>query len=82
MRDDVLTSLLERVIADESFRRAARENLEPTLREHGYELTEEELGAVRLMQAQTVGLSDEQLTERLTAIARDGVGGDVVAHGG
>jgi hypothetical protein len=81
MRDDVLTSLVERALADESFRRAARENLEPTLREHGYDLSEEELQAVRLMQAQTADWSDEQLTRQLTTMAREGVDADVVAHG-
>jgi hypothetical protein len=80
MRDDVLTSLVERALADEDFRRAARENLEPTLREHGYDLSDEEMAAVRLMQAQTAGWSDEQLTGQLTTMARDGVDGEVVAH--
>lgn len=80
MRDDVLTSLVERALADESFRRAARENLEPTLQEHGYDLSEEELDAVRLMQAQTADWSDEQLTEQLTTMAREGVDAEVVAH--
>lgn len=81
MRDDILTSLVERALADEDFRRAARTNLEPTLREHGYDLTDDELGAVRVMQAQTADWSDEQLTASLAAMARDGVDGEVVAHG-
>ena len=81
MRDEILTSLAERALADEDFRRAARENLEPTLREHGYDLTDEELDAIRLMQAQTAGWSDEQLTAQLTVMAREGVDADVVAHG-
>jgi hypothetical protein len=80
MRDDVLTSLVERALADDEFRQAARADLEPTLARYGYDLTGEELDAVRLMQAQTADLSDEQLTEQLEAMARDGVAGDVVAH--
>jgi hypothetical protein len=81
MRDDVLTSLVERALADEDFRRSARENLEPTLREHGYELSDDELQAVRLMQAQTAGWSDEQVSEQLRVMAEEGVDGEVVAHG-
>jgi hypothetical protein len=81
MRDDVLTSLAERALADEEFRRAARENLEPTLREHGFDLNDEELAAIRLMQAQTAGWTDAQLKEQLTVMAREGMEGDVVAHG-
>ena len=50
--------------------------------QHGYELTDEELDAVRLMQAQTADLSDEQLTEQLEAMSKNGLAGDVVAHGG
>jgi hypothetical protein len=80
MRDDVLTSLVERALADESFRNAARTSLEPTLREYGYDLTDDELGAVRLMQAQTADWSDEQLMEQLTTMAREGVDAEVVAH--
>jgi hypothetical protein len=80
MRDEVLTSLVERALRDGEFRQAARADLEPTLAQHGFDLTDEELDAVRLMQAQTADLSDEQLTEQLAAMARDGVAGDVVAH--
>ena len=80
MRDDVLTSLVERALADDDFRRAARDNLEPTLREHGYDLTNDELDALRLMQAQTADWSDEQLTEQLATMAREGVDAEVVAH--
>jgi hypothetical protein len=80
MRDDVLTSLVERALADEDFRRSARDNLEPTLREHGYDLTNDELDALRLMQAQTADWSDEQLTEQLATMAREGVDAEVVAH--
>jgi hypothetical protein len=81
VRDDVLTSLVDRALTDEQFRQAARADLEPTLAQHGYNLTDEELDAVRLMQAQTADLSDEQVTEQLAAMAKDGVSGDVVAHG-
>jgi hypothetical protein len=81
MRDEVLTSLVERALADEQFRQAARSDLEPTLAQHGYDLTDEELDAVRLMQAQTADLSDEQVIAQLEAMVRDGVAGDVVAHG-
>jgi hypothetical protein len=81
MRDEILTSLAERALADEDFRRAARENLEPTLRGHGYDLSDEELDAIRLMQAQTAGWSDEQVTAQLTVMAHEGVDADVVAHG-
>jgi hypothetical protein len=81
VRDEVLTSLVERALTDQEFRQAARSDLEPILAQHGYELTDEELDAVRLMQAQTADLSDEQLTEQLQAMSRDGVAGDVVAHG-
>jgi hypothetical protein len=81
MRDEVLTSLVEQALTDGEFRQAARADLEPTLARYGYELTGEELDAVRLMQAQTADLSDEQVTQQLEAMARDGVTGDVVAHG-
>lgn len=80
MRDDVLTSLAERASTDEAFRRAAIADLEPTLSRYGYDLSGEELDSVRLLHAQAAALSDEELTERLRAMARDGVAGDVVAH--
>jgi Ribosomally synthesized peptide prototyped by Frankia Franean1_4349. len=81
MRDDILTSLVERALKDENFRQAARADLEGTLQQHGYDVTEDELQALRVMQAQTADWSDAELTERLSVMAREGVDADVVAHG-
>jgi hypothetical protein len=80
MRDEVLTSLVERALTDAEFRQGARADLEPTLARYGYELSGEELDAVRLMQAQTADLSDEQLTDQLHAMAKNGIDAEVVAH--
>ncbi len=47
MRDEVLMELVDRAMNDQEFRRKAQEDPEGTLKEYGYELTEEEMAAVK-----------------------------------
>ena len=72
IRDDVLLSLVDHAMGDEDFRRKAQVNLDATLKEHGYNLTEEELGAVRDFHSQVVGLSDHELREQVADARRLG----------
>jgi hypothetical protein len=72
MRDEVLMSLVDRAMSDEEFRRRASEDLEGTLRDYGYELTEEELGAVREFHGQVAGKTDEELVAAVADARRQG----------
>jgi len=73
MRDEVMMELVDRAMSDQRFRDRARTDLEETLSEHGYELTPEELGAVREFQLQTTGMSEEEVDRALAQNAA-GVG--------
>jgi hypothetical protein len=68
-----LGELVERARTDKEFRANAVRDLEGTLTANGYELSEDELEAVRLFHARAVELSDEELEEELV--------GDVMGHG-
>ena len=65
MRDEVLMELVDRAVDDEEFRTRARQDPEGTLREYGFELTDEELRAVRDFQRATEGLSDDDVVEAI-----------------
>jgi hypothetical protein len=66
MRDDVLIRLTDRVMTDAGFRSRARADLDGALRAEGFDLTDEELAAVREFHRQTADLSDAELTAALT----------------
>jgi Ribosomally synthesized peptide prototyped by Frankia Franean1_4349. len=70
MRDEVLMDLVDRALSDEEFRSRAKDDPEGTLAAYGYELTDEELGAVKEFQSQVAGLSDEELEQALASGAR------------
>jgi hypothetical protein len=61
MRDQILMQLVDKAISDPEFRANARKNVEGVLRAYGYDLTPDELGAVKAFQAETAGLSDGDL---------------------
>ena len=65
MRDEVMMDLVSRAMDDPEFRRRAREDLDGTLPAYGYDLTEEEMTAVREFQESVAGLSDEELEAEL-----------------
>ena len=69
MRDDVMIDLIDRAMNDPAFREQARQDPEAALQAHGFELTEDELEAVKEFQRQTSGLTDEELNQ---AIAQGG----------
>lgn len=69
INDEVLIDLAVRVREDPEFRRKARADLEGTLNEYGYELTEEELAATREFHRRTRGMSDAELNQELAARA-------------
>jgi hypothetical protein len=70
MRDDVMIDLIDRAMRDPEFREQARQDPEATLRAHGFDLTGEELQAVKEFQQQTAGLSDEALNEAIAGGGR------------
>lgn len=61
MRDDVLMRLMDRVMSDADFRRRLRSDLDGTLRIEDFQLTEDELMAVREFHRHTAGLGDAEL---------------------
>ena len=65
MRDEVLMELVDKAVDDEEFRTKARQDPEGTLRDYGFDLTDEELQAVKDFQRETEGLSDADLTEAI-----------------
>jgi hypothetical protein len=69
MRDEVMIDLIDRAMRDPEFREQARQDPDGTLRTHGFDLTADELQAVKEFQQQTAGLSDEELND---AIAQGG----------
>jgi hypothetical protein len=70
MRDEVLMELVDRALEDEEFRAKAKDDPEGTLKAYGYDLTDEELAAVKEFQGRVAGLSDEELAEALASGAR------------
>ena len=75
MRDEVLMDLVDRAMNDQEFRDRARGDLEGTLRAYGYDLTPEELAAVKEFHAQAAGKSDEEVNQMLGGGARSARGG-------
>ena len=55
------------------FKRRARADLEGALSEYGYELTEEELAAVKEFNGRSRGMSDVELSRARARSARDPV---------
>jgi hypothetical protein len=74
MNASILAELVERARTDADFRTSAVTDLEGTLAANGYELSEEEMAAVRTFHAEAAKLSDQQLQEQLA--------GDVEGHAG
>jgi predicted phosphoribosyltransferase len=70
MRDDVLMNLVDRALTDPQFRARAQEDLEGTLRDEGFDLTDEELAAVKEFHQEFAGLSDEEVERRLQETQR------------
>ena len=66
MRDEVLMELVDRALSDAEFREQARNDPEATLKANGFDLTDDELEAVREFQQETAGLTEDELNERLT----------------
>jgi hypothetical protein len=71
IRDEVLMDLVEQARTDPGFRRKARADLEGALNEYGYELTGDELAAVREFHRRTRGMGDEELNRMLAGPAHD-----------
>ncbi len=69
MRDEVLMELVDRAMNDQEFRRKAQEDPEGTLKEYGYELTGEEMAAVKEFHSQTKGMTNEQIDRALAGNA-------------
>jgi hypothetical protein len=65
MREEVLRSLAGRAARDPRFLGLMRKDLEATLAQYGYEITDEELRVLKNVQRQTAGMSDEELTRAL-----------------
>ena len=63
MRDDVMMSLVDRALNDNEFRTRAAKDLDGTLAAYGYDLTEDELAAVRDFQSQTAGKSGDEIQQ-------------------
>jgi hypothetical protein len=65
IHDEVLMNLVDQARTDPEFRRRARADLEGTLNEYGYELTEEELAATKEFHRRTHAMSDAELNRAL-----------------
>ncbi len=72
MRDEVLIELVDKAMNDHEFRRKAQEDPERTLNEYGYELTGEEMAAVKEFHSQTKGMTDEHIDRALAGNAGGG----------
>ena len=71
IRDEVLMDLVDLARTDSEFKRKARADLEATLNEYGYELTGDELAAVKEYHRRTQGMSDAELNQVLAGPAHD-----------
>jgi hypothetical protein len=65
IRDEVLMDLVDLARTDPEFKRRARADLEGTLHEYGYELTGDELAAVKEFHRRTQEMSDAELNRTL-----------------
>jgi hypothetical protein len=66
--------LASRAAKDPEFLRRARKDLESTLAQYGYHLTDEELRLVKNFQRQTTVMSTEELARTLTSDLQRGTG--------
>ena len=73
IRDEVLMDLVDLARTNPDFKRRARVDLEGALNEYGYELTGEELAAVKEFHRRTRGMSDAELSLALARSAPDPV---------
>jgi hypothetical protein len=71
IRDGALMDLVDLARTNPEFKRKARTDLEGTLKEYGYELTGDELAAVKEFHRWTRGMSDEELDRTLAGPAHD-----------
>jgi hypothetical protein len=71
IRDEVLVDLVNLLRSDPVFKRRVRADLEGTLSEYGYELTEDELAAANEFHRRTQGMSEAQFTQALAGPAHD-----------
>ena len=69
VRDEVLMRLVDQAMNDEDFRKSAQRDPEGTLRDHGYELTDTELAAVKEFHAEVASHSDEELQRAISGNA-------------
>jgi hypothetical protein len=58
MRDEVLMQLVDKAMTDDTFRAAAVEDLDGTLRAHDFELEPDELAAVREFHGEVIASGD------------------------
>ena len=65
MRDEVLMELVDKAMNDDGFKEKARDDLEGTLEEYGYDLTPEEYAAVKEFHEQTAGMTHEEVDRAL-----------------
>ena len=70
IRDEVLMDLVDLARTDSEFKRKARADLEGTLNEYGYELTGDELAAVKEFHRRTRGMTDAALDLELAEHAK------------
>jgi hypothetical protein len=73
IRDEVLMDLVDLARTNPDFKRRARVDLEGALNEYGYELTGEELAAVKQFHRRTRWMSDAELSLALARSAHDPV---------
>jgi hypothetical protein len=64
-KEEMLWGLVYRARWDEEFRHGMHKNPEETLAEYRYHLTDEEMAAVKAYHEEVIGMSDEELNERL-----------------
>ena len=67
MREDVLRNLACHAVTDPTFLRQARQDLQGTLAQHGYRLTDEEARLVEGLRQQTTSMTDEELAHMLAS---------------
>jgi hypothetical protein len=70
MPDDVLMRLTDRLMTDAQFRTRARADLDAALRDGGFQLSEDELAAVRAFHREAAGLGEAELDAALSDGAR------------
>ena len=71
IRDEVLMDLVDLARTDPGFKRKACADLEGTLNEYGYDLSGDELAAVKEFHRRTQGMSDAELNQALAGPAHD-----------